>query len=143
MFRVKITKIGWKLSTVSCNTDAQVGDSTVSKTEAVSAHVGRFLGFGPCITIIGIIYTPLKCQSYVFFYFADTPGTLDSEGRDFKHAVNLVDAMRDRIQSVDLILLLFNGQKARFQQATISSLQLLEGIFSSSLWENTVRLGIL
>ena len=77
-----------------------------------------------------------------FFYFADTPGTLDSEGRHFKHAVNLVDAMRDRIQSVDLILLLFNGQKARFQQATISSLQLLEGIFSSSLWENTVRLGI-
>ena len=47
--------------------------------------------------------------------------------------------MRDRVKSVDLILLLFNGKKTRFQQATIESLQLLEGIFSPSFWENTVR----
>ena len=74
-----------------------------------------------------------------YFCLADTPGTLDSEGRDFKHAISLVDAMRDRVKSVDLILLLFNGKKTRFQQATIESLQLLEGIFSPSFWENTAR----
>ena len=47
--------------------------------------------------------------------------------------------MRDWVKSVDLILLLFNGKKTRFQQATIESLQLLEGIFSPSFWENTAR----
>ena len=70
---------------------------------------------------------------------ADTPGTLDSEGRDFKYAISLANAMKDQVDSVDLVLLLFNGKKTRFQQATIESLQLLERVFSPSFWENTVR----
>ena len=31
----------------------KVGDSLDSKTLDVSIHVGRFLGYGPCITVIG------------------------------------------------------------------------------------------
>ena len=112
-----------------------MGDSPNSETLDVSIHVGKFLGYGPCITVIGTIERIKKIN----LCLADTPGTLDSEGRDFKHAIGLVDVMRERVESVDLILLLFNGKKARFQQATIESLQLLEGIFSPSLWENTAR----
>ena len=35
--------------------------------------------------------------------------------------------MRDRVKSVDLILLLFNGKKTRFQQATIDPCNFLKG----------------
>ena len=49
------------------------------------------LGTGQCVTII------------------DTPGTGDTQGRDYKHAIDMIGVLKNDIQSFEAFLLLFKG----------------------------------
>ena len=65
-------------------------------------------------------------------------GTSDSEGRDYEHALAMANILKDDIKSVDVFLLLFNGEQSRFQASILKLLKLYESIFSKEMWKNAI-----
>merc|ERR1719210_869830 len=71
----------------------------------------------------------------IYFYL---PGASDSEGRDYKHALEMAKIMKNDVKSVDVFLLLFNGQRLRFEASILKLLKLYEAIFSKDMWKNVI-----
>ena len=65
-------------------------------------------------------------------------GTSDSQGRDYQHALAMANILKDKVKSVDVFLLLFNGGNSRFQASIIKLLKLYESIFSKDMWKNAI-----
>ena len=65
-------------------------------------------------------------------------GTSDSQGRDYEHALAMANILKDKVKSVDVFLLLFNGGNSRFQASIIKLLKLYESIFSKDMWKNAI-----
>ena len=65
-------------------------------------------------------------------------GTSDTKGRDYQHALDMANILKDEVKSVDVFLLLFNGGNPRFQASIIKLLKLYESIFSKDMWKNAV-----
>ena len=65
-------------------------------------------------------------------------GTSDTDGRDYEHAIAMANILKNEILSVDVFLLLFNGQIPRFQASLTQLLKLYESIFSRDMWKNSV-----
>lgn len=73
-----------------------VGHSQVSKTLSISWASEHFLGTDECITII------------------DTPGVLDTEGRDYNFSLKMQQELRDKMGYIDLILMVYKGSETRY-----------------------------
>lgn len=104
----------------SKNTHFKVGHLAESQTVDISYKIGNWLGSGPCFTII------------------DTPGTSDSEGRDYEHAIAMAKKLKNDFKAIDLFLILFNGRRPRFDSSTIALLKLYVSIFTSEMWSRTI-----
>ena len=97
-----------------------VGHGSLSHTNVTQFKFGNYLGKGKCITII------------------DTPGVLDFSDRDYEHAMDIVNVVKNDIKTIDVFLLLFDGSKPRFQRPVVELLKLYESMFSSDIWRNTI-----
>jgi len=97
-----------------------VGHGSLSHTNVTQFRFGNYLGKGKCITII------------------DTPGVLDFSDRDYEHAMEIVNVVKNDIKTIDVFLLLFDGSKPRFQRPVVELLRLYESMFSTDIWRNTI-----
>lgn len=77
-----------------------VGHSADSHTTEITWRADHFLGYGQCVTIF------------------DTPGAKDTEGRDYKHTLDMKNTLQHKIKSVDVFLLLISGKATRFDTGT-------------------------
>ena len=66
------------------------------------------------------------------------PGTSDGEGRDYKNAIDMANIMNKKFKTIDVFLLLANGQISRFDQSMIDLLLLYQSIFGDGMWSNSV-----
>lgn len=66
----------------------------------------------------------------------DTQGYNDTESRDFDHAKQMIKTIQD-LGHVNAFLLVFNGQQARWNGATLDVLKLLAANFPS-FWDNLI-----
>ena len=113
-----------------------VGDTLDSHTLEISYRVGNWLGSGECFTIIDTPGMFISKERSVVKTFIT--GASDSEGRDYKHAIEMVNILKKDIKSVNVFLLLFNGQVHRFQSSLIQLLKLYESIFSRDMWKHSI-----
>ena len=67
-----------------------------------------------------------------------SPGTSDGEGRDYENAIAMANIMNTKFKTIDIFLLLANGQVTRFDQSMIDLLRLYQSIFSEEMWMNSV-----
>ena len=65
-------------------------------------------------------------------------GASDSEGRDYKHVLEMAKIMKNEVKAVDVFLLLFNGQNPRFEASILKLLKLYQSIFSDKMWKNVI-----
>ena len=70
--------------------------------------------------------------------FFSSLGASDSEGRDYKHALEMAKIMKQEVKAVDVFLLLFNGQNPRFEASILKLLKLYQSIFSDKMWKNVI-----
>jgi len=103
----------------SCQ-EFSVGHGSLSHTNVTQFKFGNYLGKGKCVTII------------------DTPGVLDFSDRDYEHAMEIVNVIKNDIKTIDVFLVLFDGSKPRFQRPVVELLKLYESMFSSDIWRSTI-----
>ena len=117
-----------------------MGYGADAQTLNITYHIGNWLGYGDCFTIID---TPGKschkkytrkrtCMKNM------SPGTKDGEGRDYENAIAMANIMNTKFKTIDIFLLLANGQVTKFDQSMIDLLRLYQSIFSEEMWMNSV-----
>jgi hypothetical protein len=95
------------------------------------------LGKGGCVTLVdtpGISSNSFTSDSKIYLY----KGASDSEGRDYDHALDMAKVLRNDLKSVDVFLLMFNGQNLRFKSSIKKLLKLYVSIFSDDLWKHAI-----
>ena len=67
-------------------------------------------------------------------------GTSDSQGRDYEHALAMANILKDKVKSIDVFLLLFNGGNSRFQASIIKLLKLLDKLNPDTIYQQIKNL---
>ena len=123
---------------MTANFSCSVGDDKESHTTEISWKVGNWLGTGDCFTVIDTPGGDIFCRGDENFLSKYSLGTSDSQGRDYQHALAMANILKNKVKSVDVFLLLFNGGNSRFQASIIKLLKLYESIFSREMWKNAI-----
>jgi len=98
------------------------GGGIDSKTVVTKPLAHQFLGDGPCVTLI------------------DTPGAADTAGRDYKHAIDMANMLKEELKpsTLNIILITLKGSDRRFDRHTLALLNLYQEIFGRAMWRNVV-----
>jgi len=72
------------------------------------------------------------------FTIVDTPGFGDSDGEDNELIDEMVDALKNQINTTNVFLLSFNAQDERMNTATQQMLREMEALFGYAFWNNTI-----
>eukprot|EP00931_Biecheleriopsis_adriatica_P029888 TRINITY_DN17677_c1_g1_i1.p1 TRINITY_DN17677_c1_g1~~TRINITY_DN17677_c1_g1_i1.p1 ORF type:complete len:889 (+),score=175.34 TRINITY_DN17677_c1_g1_i1:28-2694(+) len=95
-------------------------DGTCSATQKTSSAEGELRGGKQPVRVV------------------DTPGLLDSAGKDQENVRNLADVLTTEVRQVDVFLVLLNSQEPRLNSAVTAALQLFQGLFGEVFLRNVM-----